>query len=156
MPGLGQAEVLQGQAGDLAHAGGGVVEQDQQHPVPARFRCLPGERGKDRPVFRASVRYSMGSAGASRRFECFGCLAERDEGEIFVGRVGQERFDGAQPQRDGLGRVVPLIGHPGQPSFQVLAVEVVEADAVAFDVLVLGEVVQEALQADPVGLDRFR
>ena len=35
VPGRGQAEVLQGQAGDLADAGGGVVEQDQQHPVPA-------------------------------------------------------------------------------------------------------------------------
>ena len=51
VPGLGQAEVLQGQAGDLAHAGRGVVEQDQQHPVTAGFRCLPGERGKDRPGF---------------------------------------------------------------------------------------------------------
>ena len=83
-------------------------------------------------------------------------MAERDEREIFVGRVGQERFDGAQAQRDGLGRVVPLIGHPGQPSFQVLAVEVIEADVLTSDVLGLGEVVQEALQADPVGLNRFR
>ena len=40
VPGLGQAEVLQCQAGDLTDAGGGVVEQDQQHPVPARFRRL--------------------------------------------------------------------------------------------------------------------
>jgi hypothetical protein len=83
-------------------------------------------------------------------------LAERDEREIFVGREGQERFDGAQAQRDGLGRVVPLIGHPGQPSFQVLAVEVIEAEVLTSDVLGLGEVVQEALQADPVGLNRFR
>ena len=70
--------------------------------------------------------------------------------------VGQERLDGAQAQRDGLRRVVPLIGHPGQPCFQVLAVEVVEADVLAFGVLDLGEVAQEAFQADPVGLDRLR
>ena len=98
----------------------------------------------------------MGVLGLSRGLECLGCLAERDEGDVFVGRVGQERLDGAQPQRDGLGRVVPLIGHPGQPSLEVLAVEVVEADVLAFDVLGLGEVAQEALQADPVGLDRLR
>jgi hypothetical protein len=51
---------------------------------------------------------------------------------------------------------VSLIGHPGQPSFQVLPIEVVETDAVAFDVLGLGEIAQEALQADPVRLNRFR
>ena len=51
---------------------------------------------------------------------------------------------------------MPLIGHPGQPSFQVLTVEVIEADAITCDVLGLGEVVQEALQADPLGLNRFR
>jgi hypothetical protein len=49
---------------------------------------------------------------------------------------------------------VPLVGHPGQPAFQVWPVEVGEAHVGALDVLVLGEVVQEALQADPVGLDR--
>ena len=49
VPGFGQAQVLQGQVGDLADAGGGVVEQDEQHPVAAGFRCLPGERGQDRP-----------------------------------------------------------------------------------------------------------
>jgi hypothetical protein len=38
----------------------------------------------------------------------------------------------------------------------VLAVEVIEADALTSDVLGLGEVVQEAFQADPVGLNRFR
>ena len=37
----------------------------------------------------------------------------------------------------------------------MLPVEVVEADLGAFDVLVLGEVVEEAFQADPVGLDRL-
>jgi hypothetical protein len=51
---------------------------------------------------------------------------------------------------------VLLIGHPGQPSFQVMAIEVVETNAVAFDMLVVGEVAQEALQADPVRLNRFR
>jgi hypothetical protein len=83
-------------------------------------------------------------------------LAERDEREVFVGRVGQERFDGAQAQRDGLGRVAPLIGHPGQPSLEVLAFEVIEADVLTSDVLGLGEVVQEALQADPICLNGFR
>ena len=83
-------------------------------------------------------------------------LAERDEREVFVGRVGQERFDRTQPQRDGLGRVVPLIGHPGQPSLEVLAFEVIEADVLTSDVLGLGEVVQEALQADPICLNGFR
>jgi hypothetical protein len=46
MPGRVQAEVLQPQAGDLPDAGGGVVEQDQQHPVPARFRGAAGEGGE--------------------------------------------------------------------------------------------------------------
>ena len=44
--GLAQAEVLQRQAGDLADACGGVVEQDQQHPVAARFRGAAGEGGE--------------------------------------------------------------------------------------------------------------
>jgi len=48
MPGRVQAEVLQRQSGDLADAGGGVVEQDQQHPVPARFRGAAGEGGEHR------------------------------------------------------------------------------------------------------------
>jgi hypothetical protein len=38
----------------------------------------------------------------------------------------------------------------------VLPVEVVKADVDAFDVLVNGQVVKEALHADPVGLDRLR
>jgi hypothetical protein len=83
-------------------------------------------------------------------------LTQRDEGEVFVGCVGQERFDRTEAQRDGLGCVMPLIGHPGQPSFQVCAVEVIEADVLASDVLGLGEVVQEALQADPICLNGFR
>ena len=51
---------------------------------------------------------------------------------------------------------MPLIGHPGQPSFQVPAVEVIEGDALTSDVFGLGEVVQEALEADSLGLNRFR
>jgi len=50
---------------------------------------------------------------------------------------------------------VPLLDHPGQPGFQVLPLEVVEADVGAIDVLDTGEVVQEAFQADPVCLDRL-
>jgi hypothetical protein len=50
---------------------------------------------------------------------------------------------------------VPLIGHPGQSSFQVLAFEVIEADTLTSDVLGLGEVVQEAFQANPVCLNGF-
>ena len=49
MLGLGQAEALQGQVGDLTDACGAVVEQDQQHPVPARFRGSTIEGGKDGP-----------------------------------------------------------------------------------------------------------
>jgi hypothetical protein len=88
--------------------------------------------------------------------ECLGGLAERDEGEIFARRVGQKRLDGAEAQRDGLGRVVALMGHPGHPSLQVLAIEVVDADTVAFDALGLGEVAQVALQTDPICLDGLR
>jgi len=33
-----------------------------------------------------------------------------------------------------------LIGHPGQPAFEMFTVEVVEADVLAFDVVALGEV----------------
>ncbi len=69
--GFGQAEVLQGQAGDLAHASRGVIQQDQQHPVSASLRGVPGERGKDRPGV-SFVEVLDGPAGASRRFECFG------------------------------------------------------------------------------------
>ena len=83
-------------------------------------------------------------------------LVERDECDVVVGGVGRERVDGSEPQRDGLRRVVPLVAPPGQPAFQVVPVEVVEADGGAFDVLVIGQVVKEAFQADPVGLDRFR
>jgi hypothetical protein len=46
-PRLGQANIARCQASDLADVGRGVVEQDQQHPVAAGFRCLPGECGED-------------------------------------------------------------------------------------------------------------
>jgi hypothetical protein len=75
---------------------------------------------------------------------------------FFAAAVRQERVDGAQPQRDGPGRVVPLVAHPGQPAFQVVPVDVVEGHVGAFDVLVIGQVVEEAFPADPVGLDRCR
>ena len=71
VPGFGQVQIAQGQAGDLAHASRGVVEQDQQHPVSPRFRCLPGEHGKDRPGLSFGEVLD-GPAGASGRFECFG------------------------------------------------------------------------------------
>jgi len=38
----------------------------------------------------------------------------------------------------------------------MVPVEVVEADVGALDVIVVGQVVEEAFQADPVGLDRLR
>ena len=116
---------------------------------------FPRERGEDRPCLGFGEVVD-GLAGLSRGLERPGRLAERDEGDVLLGGVGQERLDGAQAQRDGLRRVVPLLGHPGQPCFEVLAVEVVEADVLAFDVLGLGEVAEEAFQADPVGLDRLR
>jgi hypothetical protein len=97
-----------------------------------------------------------GRPGVSWGFKGLGGVAEHDEGEIFARCVGQERLDGAEAQRDGVGRVVPLIGHPGQPSFQVLPIEVVETDAVAFDALGVGEVVQVALQTDPICLEGLR
>jgi hypothetical protein len=50
----------------------------------------------------------------------------------------------------------PLLAHPSQPALEVLPVEVVEADVGALDMIVIGQVVKEALQADPVGLDRLR
>ena len=98
----------------------------------------------------------MGALGGSLGLQYLRCLAERDQGDVLLGRVCQERLDGAQAQRDGLRCVVPLFGHPGQPCFEVLPVEVVEADVVGSDVLTLGEVAEEAFQADPVGLDRLR
>ena len=65
-------------------------------------------------------------------------LAESDEGEVFIGAVGQERLDGTEAQRDRLRRIVSLVRHPGQPGLQMLAIEVVEADVGAFDVLAFG------------------
>jgi len=83
-------------------------------------------------------------------------LAERDQGDVLVAAVGQERLDRGQPQRGRPGRVVALLVHPGQPGLQVDPAEVLEADLGAVDALGLGQVAKEALQADPVGLDRFR
>jgi hypothetical protein len=109
--------------------------------------------GQDRPYLgRGEV--AGGLAGLGRGFECPGCLAERDEGDVFLGCVGQERLDSTQAQRDGLRRVALMIGHPGQPCFEVRPVEVIEADVLALNVPGLVEVAQEAFQADPVGLDR--
>ena len=48
----------------------------------------------------SSVRYSMGDLGLVEA-ACFGCLAESDERDVLMGAVGQERFDGGEPQRDG-------------------------------------------------------
>ena len=112
VPGLGHAQVLQGQSGDLRHARRGVVEQDEQHPVAAGLGGRAGVRGQDRPYLgRGEV--GDGLAGLGRGLECPGCLAERDEGDVLLGRVGQERLHGTQPQRDGLRRVALMIGHPG-------------------------------------------
>lgn len=44
LPGSVQAKVAQFQCGDLPGPGGGVIEQDEQHPVAAA-----GVSGKDRP-----------------------------------------------------------------------------------------------------------
>ena len=133
--------------------GGGVVEQYEQHPVPAGLARGAGERGKDGP------RFGLGEVldRCSRAAWCFqglGCLAERDQGDVLVRAVGQERLDGAEPEPGRCRRVVPLRDHPRQPGFEVLPLEVVEADLGAVDVLDAGEVVDEAFQADPVGLDR--
>ena len=48
-----------------------------------------------------------------------------------------------------------MFGHPGYPGFEVGPVEVLKADLGAWQVLDLTEVVQEAFQADSVGLDRL-
>ena len=73
-----------------------------------------------------------------------------------MGAVGQERFDGGEPQRDGPRRVVAVVGHPCDPGFQVSPVEVLEADVCSLDLRAVGKVGKEAFQADTVGLDRFR
>ena len=132
----------------------GVVEQDEQHPVPAGFRGLAAERGEDGPC-SGFGEVLDGRCGLHGGLEGLGCLAERDEGDVFLGCVREERLDGAEPQGDRLGGVASLVVHPCQPCFEVLAVEVVEADLFGFDVLVIGEVAEEAFQADPVGLDRL-
>ena len=98
----------------------------------------------------------MGGCGLPGGLEGLSCLAECDEGDVFLGCVREERFDGAEPQCDRLGGVAPLVVHPCQPCLEVLAVEVVEADLFGLnDVLVVGEVAEKAFQADPVGLDRL-
>ena len=91
MPGLGQAEILQGKASDLAHACSGVIQQDEQHPIPAGFRRLPGECCKDRPCFGFGEVLD-GRLGVNRGLEGLGCLVERDEGDVFMGCVRQERL----------------------------------------------------------------
>ena len=60
-------------------------------------------------------------------------------------------------QRRAIDRRVCLVAAVTvEPAFQVWPVDVVEAHVGAVDVLVLGEVVEEAFQADPVSLDRVR
>ena len=94
VPGLGQAEILQGQANDLAHARSGVIQRDEQHPIPAGFRRLPGKRGKDRPCLGFGEVLD-GRLGVNRGLEGLGCLAERHQGDVFMGCVRQERFNRA-------------------------------------------------------------
>lgn len=154
MSGVAQGEILQGQAGDLADPGGSVVEQDEEHPVPGGLCRLSAVRGEDGPCFWLA---EIGDrcSGRGRRFESLCCLGERDEGDVFGRGVGQERFDGAEPQRDRFRRVVLLVGHPGKPPFQVGAVEVVETDLFELHMVGLGEIAEKTFQAGPVGLDRL-
>jgi hypothetical protein len=56
VPWLIQVQVLQCQGRDLTDAGGGVVEQDQQHSVSARLGGAAGEGGEHGRV-SGSVRY---------------------------------------------------------------------------------------------------
>src|SRR5699024_7623434 len=46
--GLSEHEVLERETGEFADSGGGVVEQDQQHPIAPGFRrgaCMSGQDG---------------------------------------------------------------------------------------------------------------
>ena len=70
---------------------------DEQHPVSARFRRLPGERGEDRPCLGFGEVLD-GPPGVSGCLEGLCCLIERDESEVFVRCVGQECLDRAETQ----------------------------------------------------------
>lgn len=84
-----------------------------------------------------------------------GCLPERDESDVFFAAVREERPHAAESQRDGRWRVVPLVDHPDQPAVEAVVPQVLEGHVGAFDALGLGAIGEEALQADPVGLDRL-
>jgi hypothetical protein len=98
---------------------------------------MAAESGEDGPCL-GFAEVLDGLSGAGRAAEDPFPLAESDEGEVFVGALGQERFDGTEAEGDRLRRIVSLVRHPRQPGLQLLSIEVVEADVGAFDVLVLG------------------
>ena len=52
-----------------------------------------------------------------------GRLAERDEGDVLGGSVGQERLDGAEPQGDGSRGVALVVCEPGHPGFEAFPVQ---------------------------------
>jgi hypothetical protein len=85
----------------------------------------------------ASLRYSMGFLGLAGPRRAFAAWLSATRVMSSWDAIGQERFDGAEPQRDRLRRVVRWSSTiQASQDFQVLSVEVVEADVFALDVLV--------------------
>lgn len=68
-------------------------------------------------------------------------------------RIRQERCHRGEPELHSLSCVTAFGVHPSQPGFQLLPIEMLEADLAAVNMLLLGEIPKERFQTDPVRLD---
>jgi len=152
---FGQRQGVNGERSDFTDACSAVVEQDEQHAIPPGLQVLPIEGGEDRGRL-VLLKVFDGFAWCGRRLESLRSLVNRDQGDLLRGREVQEGFDGAQAKSDGCRLVVLRLPHPDQPVLEGLPVEVVEADVLTTNLLLRDQVVDVALQTDPVGVNAVR
>ena len=106
--------VRDGQCGEFADPGGGVVHEDQEHAVPARFGVAGAPCGQQ----RFGVLLPEVVDGFARGwFDTYAgrVVAQRGQCRVFEARVVEEHAHRRHPQHDGAVRVPALGPHPFDP-----------------------------------------
>ena len=147
--------VLECQGGEFADPGGGVVHEDREHAVPARFGVAGVPRGQQGlGVFLLEV-----VDGFSRGwFDAYGgrVVGQCGQRRMLEARVAEECAHRRHPQHDGAVRVSASGPHPFGPPAQVRPVEMPEPDVVAFHAFHGLEPSDVGFQADAACLDGLR
>ena len=147
--------VRDGQCGEFADPGGGVVHEDQEHAVPARFGVAGAPCGQQ----RFGVLLPEVVDGFARGwFDTYAgrVVAQRGQCRVFETRVVEEHAHRRHPRHDGAVRVPALGPHPFDPPAQARPVEMPETDVAALRAFRGFEPSDVGFQADAVRLDGLR